>query len=72
VVILGGGFAGVYTAAGAMFIHLTKLDIEVKGDRGLLFALAATVFIGSAVILFLHRDQLPVLGHVFQQRQLSS
>jgi len=67
-----GAFLALATAAGAMFSHLTKLGIEVQGDGGLLFALAAMVFISSAVILFLHRDQLPVLGHVFQQRQLSS
>src|SRR2546423_9731636 len=59
-----GALLALGTAAGAMFSHLTKLGIEVKGDGGLLFALAATVFVGGAIILFLHRDQLPVVGQV--------
>jgi hypothetical protein len=67
-----GALLALGTAAGALLSHLTKLGIEVKGDGGLLFALALTVFVGSALILLLHRAQLPVLGHVFQQRQLSS
>jgi hypothetical protein len=57
-----GALLALATAAGAMLSHLTKLGIEVQGDGGLLFALAATVFVGSAVILFLHRAQIPVLG----------
>src|SRR5919197_4663062 len=62
-----GALLALVTAAGAIFSHLTKLGIEVKGDGGLLFALAATVFVGSAIVLFLRREQLPVVGQVFQQ-----
>jgi uncharacterized membrane protein YphA (DoxX/SURF4 family) len=67
-----GALLAVGTAAGAILSHLTKLGVEVKGDGGLLFALALTVLVGGALILLLHRDQIPVVGHVFQQRQLSS
>jgi uncharacterized membrane protein YphA (DoxX/SURF4 family) len=67
-----GAFLALATAAGAILSHLTKLGVVVKDDGGLLFALALTVFVGSVVIVLLHRGQLPVLGHVFQQRQLSS
>src|SRR5512138_1632562 len=37
--------------AGAIASHLTVLGIEVKGDGGLLFGLAITVFISSAGVL---------------------
>ena len=52
--------------AGAIGSHLTILGIEVKGDGGLLFGLALTAFIGSAVVLFIHRAQVPVFGRFFQ------
>jgi hypothetical protein len=48
--------------AGALFFHLTVLGIEVQGDGGLLFGLAVTVFVAGAVLLFLYRKQLPVIG----------
>ena len=51
--------------AGALFFHLTVLGIEVQGDGGLLFGLAVTVFVAAAVLLFLYRKQLPVIGRRF-------
>ena len=38
------------------------LGIAVMGDNGLLFALALTVFVTSAINLFLLRQQIPVVG----------
>ena len=52
--------------AGAVLSHLFVLGIEVKGDGGLLFTLALAAFIGSAVVLALRREQIPVLGRFFQ------
>jgi putative oxidoreductase len=52
--------------AGAIASHLLILGIEVKGDGGLLFALAITAFAGSAIVLILRRAQIPVLGRYFQ------
>jgi hypothetical protein len=46
--------------------HLTMLGIVVKDDGGLLFALAVAVFVLSAVVLLIHRRELPVLGAAFQ------
>src|ERR1700754_4261570 len=37
-------------ASGAILSHLTRLGIVVKDDGGLLFALAISVFISSAII----------------------
>lgn len=52
--------------AGAIVSHLLILGIEVKGDGGLLFGLALTAFIGSAIVLFLRRAQIPVFGRHFE------
>jgi uncharacterized membrane protein YphA (DoxX/SURF4 family) len=48
--------------AGAITSHLTVLGIEVKGDGGLLFALAMIALVGSAVVLLIRRAQIPLLG----------
>lgn len=61
-----GALLALGTISGAIFSHLTRLGIVVKDDGGLLFGLAVTVFVLSAVILLIHRRQLPVLGHAFQ------
>ena len=57
-----GAFLALGVMAGAIISHLTILGIEVQGDKGLLFFLAVTVFVTSAVALFLHRGQIPVIG----------
>jgi hypothetical protein len=46
----------------ALVSHLTRLGIEVQGDGGLLFFLAVVVFVGSALVLWLHRGELPIIG----------
>jgi len=48
--------------AGAILSHLTILGIEVQGDKGLLFALALTVFLASGINLTLHRSEIPFIG----------
>jgi hypothetical protein len=58
---LGAGLA-LGVMGGAIFFHLTKLGVEVKGDGGLLFALALVTALASATVLALHRKELPVLG----------
>jgi len=61
-----GALIALGTISGAIFSHLTKLGIVVKDDGGLLFGLAITVFVLSAIILFIHRRELPFLGQVFE------
>ena len=61
-----GAFIALGTISGAIMSHLTMLGIVVKDDGGLLFALAVTVFVLSAVVLLIHRRELPVLGAAFQ------
>ena len=60
-----GSVIALGTISGAIFSHLTMLGIEVKGDGGLLFGLAVTVFVLSAVVLLIHRRELPILGQAF-------
>jgi len=67
-----GALLALCTASGAVFSHLTKLGVVVKDDGGLLFALALTVFVGSAVVLFLHRSEVPVVGRILQPQAARS
>jgi hypothetical protein len=67
-----GALLALGTAGGAILSHLTKLGLVVKDDGGLLFALALTVFVGSAVVLFLHRGEIPVVGRVLRPQPARS
>ena len=60
-----GAVLALGTGAGAMLSHLTKLGVVVKDDGGLLFLLAVTVFVLSAVILFMRRVEIPIVGNRF-------
>lgn len=48
---------------GAIFIHLTKIGIEVNNDSGVLFATAVITFLLASVVLINFRKQLPFIGH---------
>jgi len=63
--VWAGAILAMTATGGAIVSHLTFLGIEVQGDRGLLFLLAITVAVTSAVALFLHRMQIPVFGKRF-------
>lgn len=47
---------------GAIGSHLTRLGIEVQGDGGLLFGLAITTFLAAALLVWIHRSELPWVG----------
>ena len=62
-----GAILSLGVISGAILSHLTKLGIVVinsdgSSDGGLLFALALIVFVCSAVILVIHRREIPVVG----------
>jgi len=57
-----GALIALGVIVGALGAHLGPLGIEVLGDGGLLFGLACTVFVGSALVLWLRRRELPVVG----------
>jgi len=57
-----GALLALGTISGALISHFTVLGIEVDGDGGGLFALAMVVFIGSLLLLYFHKDELPIIG----------
>ena len=59
-----GAVLAMGVMSGAIFFHLTSLGIEVQGDHGLLYAYALTVFISSAILLFLKREKFFALLHL--------
>jgi hypothetical protein len=63
--VWAGAILAMAATAGAILSHFTFLGIEVQGDKGLLFALAITVFVMSAIALSIHRTQIPVIGKRF-------
>lgn len=63
--VWAGAILAIAATGGAIASHLTFLGIEVQGDKGLLFFLAITVVVTSAIALFLHRTQIPVFGARF-------
>jgi len=63
--VWAGAILAIGATGGAIVSHLTFLGIEVQGDKGLLFALAIIVVVTSAIALFLHRQQIPVIGARF-------
>ena len=60
-----GALLSLGVISGAIASHLTKLGIVVREDGGLLFILAVTVFMCSALILVLRRRQIPLVGQFF-------
>ena len=61
-----GALLALGVISGALVSHLTVLGIAVKNDRGLLFGLAVTVFVTSAVTAFLHRRRIPVVSQLLK------
>lgn len=60
-----GAVLALGVICGAIMAHLTKLGIQVQGDGGLLFGLALTVFVGSLLVAWIRRGQIPVVRNFF-------
>jgi len=60
-----GAVLALAVISGAIASHLGPLGIEVMGDGGLLFGLACVVFAGSALVAWIHRRELPLVGGRF-------
>ena len=65
-----GAMLSLGVISGAIVSHLTRLGIVVKDDGGLLFGLAVSVFAASGALLYLHRQELPVLGRYFEKARI--
>jgi uncharacterized membrane protein YphA (DoxX/SURF4 family) len=60
--VWAGALLALGLMCGAIFMHLTQLGIEVNNDKGLLFFTALATLVLSAIILFLKRKELPLVG----------
>lgn len=58
---LGAGL-GLCLMSGATYFHLTVLGVSVNNDGGSLFTLAIIVFIISAILLWINRRKIPIIG----------
>ena len=61
--VVYGAVISLGVISGAIFSHLTKLGIKLPAvdDNGELFALAVVVFVCSAAVLVMHREDLPLV-----------
>jgi putative oxidoreductase len=57
-----GGLLALGVMSGAILSHLTVLGIDVRGDGGLLFALAVLVWLAAAGVVWIYRGRLPLVG----------
>ncbi len=62
--VVFGAALSLGVIAGAIVSHLAKLGIALPavGDSGELFALAVVVFLCSAALLVMHRQEIPFIG----------
>jgi hypothetical protein len=71
--VWGAGMALVIISGAIVFHLFTPLGVEIMGDGGLLFALACGVWIASATILVLHRNEVvDTLRFVLGRARLTS
>lgn len=63
-----GALIGLGTMAGATLFHLTVIGLDVMDDHGQLFAYALITLACCAVILFIHRMNIPVLNKVIKTK----
>lgn len=54
-----GAMVALAIMGGAIASHLTRLGVEVLEDGGLLFGLSLIVFLGSAGVLILRKNEIP-------------
>src|SRR5205085_12563535 len=59
-----GALMALAATGSAILFHLAKLGVALTavGDHGELFALAVVVVVCSLGVLFLHRQELPLIG----------
>ncbi|MGC1204909.1 MAG: DoxX family membrane protein [Flavobacteriaceae bacterium] len=60
--VWAGAMLTLGVIGGAIFMHLTKLGVEINNDGGVLFTTAILTFVLSACILFLYRKDIPFIN----------
>lgn len=48
--------------SGAILMHLTSLGVEINNDKGALFITATIASLLSADVLYIYREDIPVIG----------
>ena len=61
-----GALVTLAVISGALILHLTTLGIEINNDGGTLFYMALLVFILAFVVLYLLREEIPIIGKHFK------
>ena len=64
-----GAALGAGLMTGALFFHITKLGIAVRGDGGLLFIYALVVFICCVALMIIYKRQLNHIVKVIFHRR---
>lgn len=67
-----GAILGIGLMGGAIFSHISQLGIVVQNDGGALFILAVITFIFCGILVWINRQQIPVLRKLFPQQRESS
>lgn len=57
-----GAVLGLGIIAGAILSHLFILGIEIMDDGGYLFILGVVVLVCTSILVWIHREQVPVLN----------
>lgn len=60
--VWAGALLTIGVISGAIFMHLTKLGIEVNNDGGILFFTAVTIFMLSVIVLYFYKKDIPFLN----------
>jgi len=54
-----GGILGTGAMLAAILRHMTWLGYSIQGDHGLLFGMAIISFLSCAIVMFIHRHEIP-------------
>ena len=60
-----GATLTVGVIGGAIFMHLTKLGVEINNDGGILFVTAVVTGIISLIILYISRNKIPFINNKY-------
>lgn len=60
--VWAGAILTLVIIGGAIFMHLTKLGVEINNDGGILFTTAIVTFVLSAYILYLYKKDIPFIN----------
>lgn len=61
-----GALLGFGIMIGAGLAHVSVLGFHVNGDGGLLVGLLVVVLLSTAVVMWIHRKKLPLIGYTIQ------